>query len=90
VLAADQHHLSRQFATPAPDKFEGVALTEGVAGLPLIDGAVARFQCRTVGRHDAGDHVIFLGEVEHYDAGGGAPLVFHSGHYHVATKHPDV
>lgn len=90
VLAADQHHLSRQFATPAIDKFAGVAVTEGVGGLPLIEGAVARFQCRTVRRIEAGDHVIFLGEVERYDAGGGPPLVFHSGHYHVATKHPDV
>ena len=90
VLAADQHHLSRQFATPASDKFAGVTVTEGVGGLPLIEGAVARFQCRTVRRIEAGDHVIFLGEVERYDAGGGPPLVFHSGHYHVATKHPDV
>jgi flavin reductase (DIM6/NTAB) family NADH-FMN oxidoreductase RutF len=90
VLASDQHHLSRQFATPAPDKFEGVALAEGVAGLPLIEGAVARFQCRTVNRYDAGDHVIFLGEVERYDANGGAPLVFYSGNYHLATKHPDL
>jgi flavin reductase (DIM6/NTAB) family NADH-FMN oxidoreductase RutF/flavin-dependent dehydrogenase len=90
VLAVDQHHLSRQFSTPAQDKFEGVAVTEGVGGLPLLDGAVAQFQCRTVARHDAGDHVIFIGEVERYDVGGGEPLVFHSGQYRVATKHPDM
>lgn len=90
ILGADQHHLSRQFATPGVDKFAGVAITEGIRGLPLIDGAVARFQCRTIRRVDAGDHVIILGEVERYDAPGGPPLVFHSGYYHVATKHPDV
>lgn len=90
VLAADQHHLSRQFATSGADKFAGVATTEGIHGLPLIDGAIARFQCRTVRRIDAGDHVIFLGEVERYDAAGGQPLVFHSGYYHVTTRHPDL
>lgn len=89
VLAADQHHLCRQFATPAEDKFAEVALSEGIAGTPLIEGAVARFECRTVQRHDAGDHVIFVGEVERYEADGGEPLVFHSGFYRVATTHPD-
>lgn len=89
ILASDQHHLSRQFATPAEDKFLGVPTSEGVSGVPLIDGALATFQCRTVQRVEAGDHVIFLGEVERYDVTAGEPLVFHSGFYHVATKHPD-
>lgn len=90
VLAAHQHHLSRRFATSTHDKFAGVETSVGIAGLPLIEGAVARFQCRTVRRIDAGDHVIFLGEIERYDAAGGAPLVFHSGAYRVAEKHPDL
>ncbi|MCB5906929.1 flavin reductase family protein [Streptomyces pinistramenti] len=90
VLAADQHHLSRRFATPADDKFRSTPITRGIAGTPLLDGAVARFQCRTVQRLDAGDHIIFLGEVEEYEADGGTPLVFHSGYYHVATEHPDL
>ncbi|RVW02588.1 flavin reductase [Rhodococcus spongiicola] len=89
VLAADQHDLSRQFATPAPDKFAGIATSEGCGGVPLLEDAVARFQCRTVQRVDAGDHVIFLGEVEEYDAAGGEPLVFHSGAYRLASRHPD-
>jgi flavin reductase (DIM6/NTAB) family NADH-FMN oxidoreductase RutF len=89
VLAADQHHLSRQFATPSDDKFADVACRDGVGGVPVLDGAVATFECRTVSTYDAGDHVIMLGEVERYDAPGGEPLVFHSGFYHLATNHPD-
>lgn len=89
ILASDQHVLSRQFATPATDKFEGAATSEGIAGVPLLDGAVATFQCRTVSRHDAGDHVIYVGEVERYNNDGGAPLVFHSGKYHATASHPD-
>lgn len=91
VLAADQHHLSRQFATSGADKFDGVRLAPG--DLPLLMGTVARFVCRRLpdqGRVDAGDHVVFLGEIESYEAPGGEPLVFHSGFYRVATKHPDL
>jgi flavin reductase (DIM6/NTAB) family NADH-FMN oxidoreductase RutF len=92
VLASDQHHLSRQFSTPGGAKFDGVRLRED--DLPLLEGTVASFTCRRLeghdGRLDAGDHVLFLGEVEAYDAPGGEPLVFHSGFYRLATKHPDL
>ncbi|ALV39756.1 flavin oxidoreductase [Pseudarthrobacter sulfonivorans] len=89
VLASDQHVLSRQFATPSTDKFAGAETSEGIAGIPLLDGAVATFQCRTVSRHDAGDHVIYVGEIEKYENTGGAPLVFHAGKYHATASHPD-
>ncbi|MFJ5958346.1 flavin reductase [Paenarthrobacter sp. NPDC092416] len=89
ILASDQHVLSRQFATPSADKFAGAETTDGIAGVPLLNGAVATFQCRTVSRHDAGDHVIYVGEVEKYNNDGGAPLVFHGGKYHATASHPD-
>ena len=90
VLAADQHYLSRRFATPAEDKFIDVPTRPGASGAPVLEGTVASFECRTVAVHDAGDHLIMLGEVEGFDAPGGPPLVFHSGLYHLATRHPDV
>ena len=90
VLSAGQHHLSRQFATPAEDKFAGVATAEGVGGVPLLDGALAHFVCRNVRQLDAGDHVIAIGEVERYETFDGEPLVFHSGSYRVTTRHPDI
>lgn len=90
VLASDQHHLSRQFSTSGAEKFDGVRLRPG--DVPLLEGTVAHFVCRRPegGRLDAGDHVVFLGEIESYEASGGEPLVFHSGFYRVATKHPDL
>ncbi len=95
VLASDQHHLSRQFATSGTEKFEGVVLADvggGPSGVqpPVLDGVVAHFVCRKTETVDAGDHVVFFGEVESYGAEGGEPLVFHSGAYRLATKHPDV
>jgi flavin reductase (DIM6/NTAB) family NADH-FMN oxidoreductase RutF len=90
VLSAEQHHLSRQFSTPSENKFAGVGASEGPAGMPLLDGAIAHFLCRTVRQVDGGDHVIVIGEVERYDTFAGEPLVFHSGFYRVATRHPEL
>ncbi|HSK14562.1 MAG TPA: styrene monooxygenase/indole monooxygenase family protein [Gaiellaceae bacterium] len=90
VLAADQHHLSRQFSTPSEDKFAGVEVEEGPGGVPLLAGVLARFVCRHTADHEAGDHLIVVGEVEGYEAFDGEPLVFHSGLYRVATRHPDI
>lgn len=90
VLAANQHHLSRQFSTPLIDKFEGVEILPGVAGCPLLSGASAHFVCRQVRQIEGGDHVIFLGEVEEYKWRESEPLVFHSGRYRIATRHPDL
>lgn len=100
VLAADQHHLSRQFSTSGGDKFEGVELlpselvadpsADDVLHPPVLAGTVAHFVCRTGQIVDAGDHLVIFGEIESYDAGGGEPLVFHSGSYRLAAKHPDL
>jgi flavin reductase (DIM6/NTAB) family NADH-FMN oxidoreductase RutF len=90
VLEAKQHHLSRQFSTPLPDRFAGVDFAQGKAGVPIVSGAIAQFVCRKVKQYDGGDHVIFLGEVEEYKYNDGEPLVFHSGRYRIATHHPDI
>jgi len=90
VLAASQHHLSRKFATTDKDKFAGIESTDSSGGLPLLAGATAHFLCRKTHEFDGGDHIISLGEVEEYRWRGGEPLVFHSGRYHVTTRHPDL
>jgi flavin reductase (DIM6/NTAB) family NADH-FMN oxidoreductase RutF len=91
ILGAAQHHLSRQFATLFSEhKFVGVECTEGKAGCPMLQGATAHFICRKKRKIEAGDHVIFLGQVEEYRWNDGKPLVFHAGRYHVTTEHPDL
>lgn len=64
VLAADQQALALQFASRSLDRFEGVSVEFGTAGLPLLTGALAWFECRRYAEHVAGDHTIFIGEVE--------------------------
>jgi 3-hydroxy-9,10-secoandrosta-1,3,5(10)-triene-9,17-dione monooxygenase reductase component len=81
VLAADQLHLSQKFSRSAPNKFEDVAVREGIGGVPLIEGAAASFTCRNEFRYYGGDHVIFLGAVLAYEYSDRAPLVFAQGRY---------
>lgn len=81
VLAADQQALSDRFAQVGADKFAGLRWRSGHGGLPLLEGCLARFQCRVVHRYPGGDHLILVGQVLEFDRGEGAPLLFHGGGY---------
>ncbi|MFN3569675.1 MAG: flavin reductase family protein [Polaromonas sp.] len=81
VLAEAQVEVSRRFALPIADKFDGVAHAENAWGQPLLHGAAAWFECRTVSRQAAGDHCLFIAEVERFTLSEAAPLLFHSGGY---------
>lgn len=81
VLAEAQVELSRTFASHADNKFEGVACALNPHGMPLLHGACAWFECRTVSRQIAGDHCLFIAEVEAFSSSEGNPLLFHAGHY---------
>ncbi|NAS63927.1 flavin reductase, partial [Pseudomonas syringae pv. actinidiae] len=80
--------LSRHFSRPSSDKFAGVAHAAGTAGVPLLDDVVATLVCRNVRQYEGGDHLIFIGEIEHYRYSGAEPLVFHAGQYRIAAAHP--
>ena len=87
ILGADQQALAERFATRGVDRWAGVEFTDGVAGAPLLAGAVATFECFNRSRYDEGDHVIFVGEVERCShRTGAAPLLFHGGRFY--TEHP--
>ena len=43
ILSEEQIDLSNRFARSGPDRFDGVATTPGIEGLPLLDGAAAQF-----------------------------------------------
>ena len=41
----------------------GAAWHEAETGSPILEGALAYFDCRLTARHDGGDHEIFIGEI---------------------------
>jgi len=82
VLSVDQQEISNRFAARGGDRFAGVALRQGKHGAPLIDGCCAWFECANEAQHAGGDHLIFVGRVEHFVPGEAtSPLIFHAGRY---------
>lgn len=61
--------------------FEGLDYTHNPDGVPLLDMALARFECRQHAVHDGGDHAVIIGRVLRGSYQSGAPLLFHSGAY---------
>jgi flavin reductase (DIM6/NTAB) family NADH-FMN oxidoreductase RutF len=80
-LAIDHEHLSRRFAVSGGDKFDGLAVRCGATGTPLLTDSLGYLECRTVDVIDAGDHTIFLGQVEAGGAREGEPLLYFRGGY---------
>ena len=53
------------------------------------EGVAASMDCRLHATHEAGDHLIFIGEVlEIGTREDGTPLVFHGGGYRLLTTPP--
>lgn len=83
ILSKGQSMLSSRFASSKiADKFDGISYTAGAGGAPIIDGCLARFHCQSFAEHEAGDHIIFIGQVERFDMTADVePLVFCQGDY---------
>jgi flavin reductase (DIM6/NTAB) family NADH-FMN oxidoreductase RutF len=81
VLAHDQIDLARRFSRPHADRFAGVAHRAGLGGAPLIDGCAAWLECRHHALHPAGDHMLFIGEVDACAHRRVPPLLWHGGRY---------
>jgi len=84
ILAEDQEALSVRFAERGLDRFVGIEWHTGATGVPLLGGALARFECATIQTLAAGDHTIILGEVLYAEWQEGAPLLYFAHGYHTA------
>jgi flavin reductase (DIM6/NTAB) family NADH-FMN oxidoreductase RutF len=79
LLSDAQVSVAQHFArsgVPPVALWNGVEVRDGPRG-PLVEGALGWLECRTVSQHDAGDHTIFVAEVEKVELGGqGRGLVY--------------
>lgn len=87
ILSADQEEISRRFARPGPEKWQEGSWQEGEKGEILIDGALTALTCHAHARHKAGDHDIFVGQVDHiHPVDLLDPLLYFRSHYHTIGK----
>jgi len=80
VLNENQAGLALDFARSA-DAFDKCDWQFGQNGVPLLNEALARFECRREVLHDGGDHSIIVGKVLQFSHRHGEPLVFSSGKF---------
>lgn len=65
-LDSGQEDLARKFAEPLKPEngtLAGSPYSKGETGAPIFDEAFAHLECRVVGKLEAGDHTVYLGEV---------------------------
>jgi flavin reductase (DIM6/NTAB) family NADH-FMN oxidoreductase RutF len=86
VLSEAQAAISEHYADPernvASAERSGARFDRTTHGTPVLHGALAYFECRLQDARDAGDHTIFIAEVEDVVVREGNPLLFFRSDYH--------
>lgn len=95
ILGLEQEAISRYFASrerpKGRDAFKEIAHSQARTGSPVLEGAVAFLDCTLHAAHDAGDHVVFIGEVLQIGADfDGLPILFHRGKYRRMADDPEL
>ncbi|MEM9375936.1 MAG: flavin reductase family protein [Pseudomonadota bacterium] len=82
ILREDQAALSQRFAASGINKFSGLNTQSGLKGVPLLPDCAARLECLPYAKYPAGDHILFIAEVQRLASDPDAmPLVYHGGRY---------
>jgi len=93
VLGDHQRAIADCFALPTTagklQRFCEVLWHEAETGSPILDGAIAFFDCRLHESHPAGTHTIFIGEIvaAGYEEGG-EPLLWYGSQYRRIAAEP--
>ncbi len=90
ILKDHQRAISEYFArteeNAETEKLLGVRYRWTPTGIPLLEDALAHLACRVVASHAAGDHTIFVAEVESVEVYDGEPLVYLRGNYRQVAR----
>ena len=86
VLREDQRTISEYYARPDrthehAETETGARFDRTVHGTPMLHGALAYLECRLHSAQEAGDHTVFIAEVEDVVVRAGEPLLFFRGKY---------
>jgi len=85
VLSSEQRAIADYYArsseTHQHAEQVGARFERTEHGTPVLEGALAYLECRLQSAQTAGDHTIFIGEVEGVKVREGEPLLFFRGGY---------
>lgn len=80
VLGQNHADLPARFSRGGQG-FAGLDWQGNDEGVPVLPGAIARFDCVQHATHDGGDHLIIVGHVLRLSLEEGEPLVFAKGRF---------
>lgn len=86
ILSEKQLDMSNRFAARGENRFHNVDWHAGKSGSPLIEGALATFDCEVDQIVNAGDHTIFIGKVRALEFGEGMPLLYFASGYQTLSN----
>jgi flavin reductase (DIM6/NTAB) family NADH-FMN oxidoreductase RutF len=90
VLAEKQHAISEHYARTSRHDHTtdaaGARFDRTKHGTPVLHGALAYLECRLHSAQDAGDHTIFIAEVEDIVTRKGRPLLYFQAAYRALGK----
>jgi flavin reductase (DIM6/NTAB) family NADH-FMN oxidoreductase RutF len=86
ILAEQQRVISQYYARPVhtherAEQEAGARFDRTEHGTPILHGALAYLECRLQSAQVAGDHTIFIAQVEDVVVREGEPLLFFRGKY---------
>ena len=83
ILTEEQESIAEYYARPTDQKTGDldVSFTRTDRGSATVDGSLAHMDCRVVNEHVAGDHTIFIAQVDEIEVGSGRPLLFFEGRF---------
>ena len=83
ILGASQEPIARYYARPPEERTGDVpsSFTFTAEGSAIVDDSLASTDCHVVDEFVAGDHSVFIGEVDEINIGSGEPLIFFEGRF---------
>ena len=80
IVSAEQQAICQNFAKPQENKFQFGDWNLNTLA-PVLEGSVVQFVCRKHQQIEAGDHQIFLGEIQNCRYSNQEPLLFCKGQF---------
>lgn len=82
ILSAGQEDIARHYTKPPDERTSDEVIRFAQLGeSTVVDGALAAMDCRVISEHEAGDHTLFIAEVEHLSIGEGEPMLWFQGRF---------
>ena len=83
ILSEEQQAIAEYYARPTDQKTGDVPMSfsRTAQGAATLDGSLAYMDCRVVNEYVAGDHTLFIGQVEEINVASGRPLLFFEGRF---------